>query len=312
MRKVVVIGGSTGAIDAFCNLLKQLPQDFSAPIMAVIHIGEGASVLPDILQRCTKLKVVSPAGSEPIAEGTVFVAPANRHLLARDGCVLSTHGPRENRHRPAIDTLFRSVARNYRSKVIAVILSGALDDGVAGCLAVEARGGTIIVQDPATAQNPEMPSNVLRAVSANYRASLEEIARLLSKLSKEGEPGPEKTPEPAECAGLEEEDGFPTTEPFAQTCPECGGSLLKVEHGDTEQWRCNVGHFYTLESFSLAHSNALERALWVALQRLNEQRSLQDHLAKRSTNTFMQRRYQENAAAAAEDMRLLKEILARL
>jgi two-component system chemotaxis response regulator CheB len=193
-----------------------------------------------------------------------------------------------------------------------VILSGALDDGVAGCLAVETRGGTVIVQDPKEAPSPEMPANVLRTVKANHCLVVDKIAAQLVTLAHNGEPIPGGKSTAAQCAKLDEEESLPITEPLAYTCPECGGSLLKIDNGESEQFRCNVGHIYSLESFSLAHSHALERALWMSLQRLNEQRSVQDHLAKRAKDPLMKRRYHENAAAAAEDMRLLKEILARM
>jgi two-component system chemotaxis response regulator CheB len=310
MRKVIVLGGSAGGIEALCGLLKDLPAELPAPLLAVIHIGEGENMLTRVLQRCTKLEVVSPRHPEPLRDGRVYIAPPNRHLAVHDGCVLAAHGPRENRHRPAIDALFRSAARTYRSAVIGVIVSGALEDGVAGCLAIEARGGTIVVQDPKEAQNSEMPSNVLRQVKTDYTLPLKDIAGLLVKLAGHGEPHASATPDA--CAELSEEESLPITEPLAYTCPECGGSLLMVRNGETEQFRCNVGHIYSLENFSQAHSNAVERALWMALQRLNEQRSIQDHLAERATNPAIRRRYHENAAAAAEDMRLLKEILARL
>lgn len=312
MRKVIVVGGSAGGIQALCAVLKNLPADLPAPVLAVIHISEGENLLPAVLQRCTKLEVISPTEPQPIQPGRVYVALPNLHLAVRSDCVLAARGPRENRHRPAIDVLFRTAARAYRANVIGVILSGALDDGVAGCLAIEARGGTVIVQDPKEAQSSEMPANVLRAIKANYCLPAEQIAGQLITLSRNGEPLPESKPTAAQCAKLTEEEGLPITEPLAYTCPECGGSLLKIDNGESEQFRCNVGHIYSLESFSLAHSHALERALWMSLQRLNEQRSIQEHLAKRAKDPYMQRRYHENAAAAAEDMRLLKEILARL
>jgi two-component system, chemotaxis family, protein-glutamate methylesterase/glutaminase len=312
MRKVIVLGGSAGGIQALQAVLKDLPPDLSAPVLAVIHVGEGDNYLPRVLQGYTRLEVLSPTEPQPLVAGRVYVAPPNRHLAIRSDCVLPAHGPRENRHRPAIDVLFRSAARAYRSNVIAVILSGALDDGVAGSLAVQARGGTIIVQDPAQAQTPEMPANVLRAVKTEHCLPLERIGPELVRLARNGEPLPEHRLTAAQCATLVQEESLPITEPLAYTCPDCGGSLLKVDHGESEQFRCNVGHIYSLESFSQAHSHALERALWMALQRLNEQRSIQDHLAKRAEEPTMRLRYHENAAAAAEDMRLLKEILARL
>jgi two-component system chemotaxis response regulator CheB len=312
MRKLIVLGGSAGGVEALSTLLKDLPADFPAPVLAVIHIGESENMLVEVLQRSTKLQVSSPTEPEPLADGRVYIAPPNRHLIVRDGCVLAAHGPRENRHRPAIDALFRSAARAYRSKVIAVILTGALDDGVAGSLAVEARGGTIVVQDPAQARNPDMPANVLRQIKTNYCLALSDIPPLLIKLSSTGEPIAHSKPTAAQCASLSEDESLPTTEPLDYTCPECNGALLRIPSGESEQFRCNVGHIYSLESFTMAHSNAVERALWMALQRLNEKRSLHDHLARSTKDPDLRRRYQENAAAAAEDIRLLKEILARL
>ena len=293
--------------------MKDLPRDFPAPLLAVIHIGEGNNMLAETLQRCTKLEVTSPTEPEPLSDGKVYIGPPNRHLAVRDGCVVATHGPRENRHRPAIDALFRSAARAYRSDVVAVILSGALDDGVAGCLAVEARGGTIIVQDPKEAENPDMPGNVLRQIKTNYSLSVQEIGRLLIKLASKGKSIKRAKPTQAECAEAADETKQPVKgPPLVYTCPECNGSLLKVVNGETEQYRCNVGHIYSLESFSVAHSNAVERALWMALQRLNERHSIEEQLAKQARDSRMERRHSENAAAAAEDMRLLKEIIAQL
>jgi two-component system chemotaxis response regulator CheB len=312
MRRVFVLGGSAGSIKALCTVLKELPGDFPAPLLAVIHIGEGENMLREVLQRCTKLEVTSPVDAEPLVEGKVYIAPPNRHLAVRKGCVFATHGARENRNRPAIDALFRSAARAYRSRVAAVVLSGALDDGVAGCMAVEARGGTIIVQDPKQAANPEMPENVLRQIKTDYCLPVQEIGALLNTLARNGESIEQPTPTAAECAQSSYEGSLPITNPLAYTCPECNGSLSKIVNGESEQYRCNVGHIYSLESFSLAHSNAVERALWMALQRLNEQRSVQEHLAGRAQDPRARRHYLENASAAAEDMRLLKEIIAGL
>jgi two-component system chemotaxis response regulator CheB len=164
-----------------------LPTEFSAPLLAVIHLGEGGSFLREVLQRCTRLQVVSPQGPEPITSGRIYIASPNRHLTVRDGCVMTSPGPRENRHRPAIDVLFRSAARSYRADVVAVILSGALDDGVAGSLAVKARGGTVIIQDPEEAATPDMPSNVLKRVRVDHSLRLAEIGPFLSRLAANGE-----------------------------------------------------------------------------------------------------------------------------
>src|ERR1051325_8304385 len=157
VRKVVVIGGSAGGIQSLCKVIEHLPSELSAPFLGVTHAGEGSNRLPEVLQRCDSIQVVVPEPAEPIAPGRLYLPLPNHHLIVRNGCAATVMGPRENRHRPSVNTLFRSVARSYRSKVIGVILSGALDDGASGALAIKARGGTLIVEDPATAQVPEMP-----------------------------------------------------------------------------------------------------------------------------------------------------------
>jgi two-component system chemotaxis response regulator CheB len=185
VRKVVVIGGSAGGIPALCEILKDLPADFAAPVLAVIHTSQGSRFLPEVLKRCSRLDVVSPKTAEPIAAGCIHVAAPNRHLIVKSHCAISWMGPRENRHRPAVDALFRTAARIYRSQVVAVILSGALDDGSAGALAVKARGGTVIVQDPDDASVSDMPANALRAVKADFCLRAKEIpAQLVKEVSK--------------------------------------------------------------------------------------------------------------------------------
>src|SRR5437762_2162912 len=168
MRSVIVFGGSAGGIQSLCPVLAGIPPDLPAATMAVIHTGEKSSYLPQVLGRCCKLEVVSPNAPEPVKPGRLYLAKPNRHLLVKSYCALSWMGPRENRHRPAVDTLFRSAARVYRSRVIAVVLSGALDDGSAGALAVKARNGTVIVQDPDEAAFSDMPLNVLRKMKLDY------------------------------------------------------------------------------------------------------------------------------------------------
>src|SRR5438552_5065064 len=106
-------------------------------------------------------------------------------MLVERGKVCVVHGPKENRHRPAVDPLFRSAARVYGPRVVGVILTGALDDGTAGLLAVKRRGGIAIVQDPDEALYSSMPSNALANVEVDYRLSLSSIGPLLLRLASE-------------------------------------------------------------------------------------------------------------------------------
>lgn len=225
---------------------------------------------------------------------------------------MSWMGPRENRHRPAIDTLFRSAARVYRSRTIAVVLSGALDDGSAGALAVKARGGKVLVQDPDEAEVSEMPANVLNRVKADYCLPVGQLAKALVRIVSKSSPMKSHEPSPKECEAAAFETSLEENEAFAFTCPDCGGAVTQIQDGHSIQFRCHVGHRFSLDSFTEAHTNALERAMWVALRKLNEQRTLMKSLAEKEPDRDLKKRYLENETAAEDDMRLLHEIMARL
>lgn len=312
VRKVIVIGGSAGAFQCLCDILKEMPADLPAAILTVIHTTQQSRYLTSVMQKCAAMSVFSPNDAEPIVEGRIYMASPNRHLIIRSHCAVSWMGPRENRHRPSVDALFRSAARVYRSHVVAVVLSGALDDGSAGALAVKARGGTVIVQDPREAAVEDMPSNVMRRVKTDYSLPWKEIPPLLLKLASAGPSLKFRKPTPKQCQTVGE-IALAEMEPSGLTCPECGGVVLKVENGQRRQYRCHVGHIYSLESFTEAHADALERALWVALRKLNETHALQHGLAQDGgISDRMKKRHQENADAAQHDMGLLHQILARL
>src|SRR5947207_3000333 len=221
-------------------------------------------------------------------------------------------GPRESRHRRSVNTLFRYVARAYRSHVIGVILSGALDDGSAGAMAIKARGGRLIVEDPATAQVPDMPGNAMRAAKPDYCLPAEEIPAVLAQLVSNG-----KVIRTAEArtkgdcrSQMEPLDR--QIEPQGITCPECGGFLAQIGQDERQQFRCHVGHTFSLESLSEGHADALERALWTALRKLNEQKAIQQNLAQVHADPGMRKRFDESASAAKQDMEKLHEILSRL
>jgi two-component system chemotaxis response regulator CheB len=157
-----------------------------------------------------------------------------------------------------------------------------------------------------------MPANVLRQVKTDFCLPVDKISPLLGKLASKGRPIKIRKPSAKECANLFE-SSISEFEPSAFTCPECGGAVIKIQNGKNIQFRCHVGHAFSLDSFSEGHADALERALWVALRKLNEQRSLQESLANSDTGSgLLKKRHQENAEAAERDIRLLHEILGRL
>ena len=177
MANVLLIGASAGGIEPLITVIERLPADLPAPVLIVVHIPPDAnSRLPDILERKSGLRVRHAADGEALREGAVFVAPPDHHLMVEDGRVRVVRGPRQNRHRPAIDTLMRTAALSHDSDVVAVILSGAAGDGVAGAMVVANRGGQIIVQDPDEALFDGMPRAVLRTVPGSMSLPAASIA----------------------------------------------------------------------------------------------------------------------------------------
>ena len=146
---VIVIGASAGGVEALSQLISNLPADLSASLFVVVHFpSDSTSVLPKILNRRGRLRALHPQDREVIEPGHIYIAPPDYHLILQPGRIRITRGPRENGHRPAIDTLFRSAAHSYQQRVIGVILSGSRDDGVVGLAVIKQLGGLAIAQDP--------------------------------------------------------------------------------------------------------------------------------------------------------------------
>src|SRR5512143_1545811 len=180
---IVVIGASAGGVEAISKLLTQLPAGLPAAVFIVQPISANSpGLLHQVLGRHASLPVTLARHDEPIRQGHVYVAPPDYHLLLSPGVVHVVRGPRENRTRPAIDPLFRSAAVTYGARVIGVLLTGMLDDGSAGLLAIRHCGGIVIVQDPQDAKYPDMPRNALEYLTADYRLPLLEIGKVLTQL----------------------------------------------------------------------------------------------------------------------------------
>src|SRR5512138_2307666 len=178
--RVFVIGASVNGIAALSELVKALPLELPAPVLVVQHTAPTSrGFLPEILSRAGPMPAALARDREILEPGRIYVAPPDRHLIVRPGGYLHlSHGPKENRSRPAIDATFRSAALVFGAATVGVVLTGQLDDGTAGLMAVKDRGGIAIVQDPAEATAPSMPLSALRHVAIDHRLSVGEIARL--------------------------------------------------------------------------------------------------------------------------------------
>jgi two-component system chemotaxis response regulator CheB len=140
------------------------------------------SLLPSILERTGRLLAEHPRNGEKIRPGRIYVAPPDFHLMVGRGIVHLSHGPKDHRLRPAINPLFRSAAQVYGERVIGLLLSGMLDDGVEGLEAIKRYGGLAIVQTPAEARFPDMPRNALAKVEIDYCLPVAQIRDLIMRL----------------------------------------------------------------------------------------------------------------------------------
>src|SRR4051794_5260487 len=157
VRDLVVIGASAGGIEALSRLLATLPADFPSPIAVAQHLEPSrVSHLQEILSRRSALDVRSVSETEALAPGVVYVVPANRDVEITDHAI-TLRRDEPGRPKPSIDRLLESAARPFGERLIAVILTGTGSDGAEGARRVKEAGGTVVIQDPETAQFPELP-----------------------------------------------------------------------------------------------------------------------------------------------------------
>jgi two-component system, chemotaxis family, protein-glutamate methylesterase/glutaminase len=290
-RDVIVVGASAGGVEALGTLVAGLPAELGAAVFVVLHVlPGGVSVLPKILARAGNLPVAAAVDGEPVERGRVYVAPADHHMLLRDGCVQLARGPRENGHRPAVDPLFRSAADAYGSRVIGVVLSGALDDGTAGLRMISDAGGMALVQDPADALYPGMPISALDRDPSARAVPIHALAHTICTAVDEPLVAEEMPQENlAIDAGKSDPDSDERSDDDPRagvltsiTCPECGGALWEHDDEGVLRFKCHVGHAYSAESLEVAQSQSLEGALWAALRSLQERADLFRRLARRT------------------------------
>jgi two-component system chemotaxis response regulator CheB len=286
VRDLVVIGCSAGGVEALPRLLRQLPKDLPAAVLIVQHMAAtGTPYLVHILERSSRMPVAWAEQGGPLARGRVIVGPPDVHLLCTDGHVALSKGPRENHARPSIDKLFRSAAATSDGRVIGVLLTGMLDDGVAGLRAIRAAGGAVIVQDPIDAAFPEMPVRALQALRPDRTLPLDAIGAAICELV--GQPaGVAQVPERVALeAEIDRRGGF-TPEGMSAawprtplSCPDCHGPTWQLGDASLRRFRCFLGHAVTARGLLESNGIEIEAALWSAIRALNERAMTLDLLA---------------------------------
>lgn len=179
--EAIVLGASAGGFKVIKQLTAALPEDFSLPIMVVQHVSDASDgSWAGMLDRESRLRVKEADEKEMIVPGTIYLAPANYHLLVEpDRTLTLTVDERVNYARPSIDVLFETAAEAYRERLIGLVYTGANRDGAAGLAHIRANGGLAVAQDPTTAESPTMPSTAIRAAKPQHVLSPEKIIELL-------------------------------------------------------------------------------------------------------------------------------------
>ncbi|MET3109553.1 chemotaxis response regulator CheB [Oxalobacteraceae bacterium GrIS 2.11] len=185
-RDIVVIGASTGGVEALKALIAELPVTLPDAIFIVLH---RASHIPDmlisVLERAGSLPVSCPKDGDPIVSGHIYLASPGKHLIVEKDRIQLLNGSKENLHCPAIDVLFRSAAAAFGPRVIGIVLSGYLNDGTAGLRAVKDHGGIALVQSPEEAQVKSMPMNAIQNVFVDQVLPVAEIANEIIRLVRQ-------------------------------------------------------------------------------------------------------------------------------
>jgi two-component system chemotaxis response regulator CheB len=306
---VIVIGASAGGLNSVIELCAQMTNDIDAAVLVVLHLPQISNV--DILIQRIKsnssfdCQVATNEGE--LKRGVIYMADPDRHLLVKDGKTLIGQGPPENRWRPSIDILFRSAAVAYRGRAIGIILSGLMQDGTAGMIAIQQAGGTCIVQDPEEAEYPDMPKSVMSYIEPDYCVSLTQMGTILKEKTRNGHNLTQSIPEHlmaeaaiAERVALGIENVQKLGERSNYSCPDCGGGLWEIIDDNLVRYRCHTGHSYNSDELYIRQTESLENTLWVALRMLDERKDLMKKMAKEESRKGWTRSSQYKLERVAE------------
>lgn len=288
-RTIIVIGASAGGLAAIDALIGQLRPDLPATIFVVQHMAAdatGDALLHQLQDHALPCKVAEDG--ERFARGTIYLAPPDHHMLVKARTILVTKGARENRNRPAIDPLFRSAAVAHGPRVIGVVLTGMLDDGTSGLVAIHRCAGVTVIQAPADAPYPEMPQSALDNAEVDHSVPLASLGGLLEQLCREPAGKRIAVPEDlrleAQIAERVLSDVGVVDQLGAQVpynCPNCGGVLWQMDADEESRFRCHTGHAYTASSLLVSQTEKIEETLWVSLRMFEERKHLLDSMLRR-------------------------------
>ncbi|CAM4088914.1 chemotaxis protein CheB [Gillisia limnaea] len=332
---IIVVGTSAGGMNALIELVSQLKDSTDAAFFIVMHLSRTSisDFLVHRLQPHTSLKCEVAKEDAKIEKGHIYVAAPNQHLLVKKNKIILGRGPEENRWRPSIDVLFRSAAAAYSTRVIGVVLTGSLDDGTTGMLAIKRSGGTCIVQDPNQAEYPDMPLSVLNNMDVDYCIPLDQMGETFFEISQTN---PKEIAAPqdviieseiAERVVVDYENVKQLGVKSIYACPDCGGGLWDIpkqndnlndpdNHRDgqekSDRYRCHIGHSYSEKDLVVKQGEILESTLWIALRIMEERRTLLKKMEDDNNKNGLSKMaasYQEKGEDIQFHVNKMKEIL---
>lgn len=290
---IIVIGTSEGGLETLDELIGQLPAHLAASIFIVQHMApdnSGESLIRQLSRHSSFAPSLAKEGQR-FKPGRIYIAPADNHLLLKRDTVLVRKGARENRSRPGIDPLFRSAATAHGARVIGVVLTGMLDDGAAGLMAIKRCGGITVVQDPKDAAYPGMPQNALDSLHVDFCVPIagmgQLLATLVSKPHREIRLVPSDVRTEAKIAervlsDVAQVNGLGTQVPY--NCPNCGGVLWEMKASKAKRYRCHTGHSFTVPALLASQSEKIEELLWISLRMFEERKNLLNSVSGTTTD----------------------------
>ena len=321
-RDIVVVGASAGGVEALRGFFSALPAHLKAAVVVVLHIPPHTpSRLDQVLTRATSLPVVIAEDGQSITHGQVYVASPDRHLMVTPQGIRLSRGPKEGRARPSIDVLFRSAATAFGSRVIGVVLSGALDDGTAGLWAIKDHQGTVLVQTPSEALHASMPESAIAHVQVDFIGTVDALAAKVAELVGTAAPGEAATAFSVQRAmendiameGNALKTGVMNLGQISKyACPECHGVLVQFKEGPIVRFRCHTGHAFSLKTLLAGINSAIDNGLWATLRAVEERvmllRQLQE-LAQRSGAIVEAAEWQRQADASEKRLQPLRALV---
>jgi len=317
-RNIIAIGTSAGGLDALDKLIGQMPSDLPAAVFIVQHMApeNSGEALLKVLGKHKAVDCKLAADGESFENGRIYIAPPDHHLLVKKSTLLVTKGARENRYRPAIDPLFRSAAVAHGPRVIGVVLTGRLDDGTAGLIAIKKCGGVTVVQDPKEAAYPDMPQSAINNLDVDHCISVATMGGLLERLSHDPPGKNTAIPNDIKIEALIAErvlsdvaqvNGLGSQVPY--NCPNCGGVLWEIDNPDVKRYRCHTGHSFTAAALLTSQTEKIEETLWTSLRMFEERKNLLNNMAKTQINQKGKASYAQRAQETDVHIERIREML---